>query len=394
MDIVHEKRSLVCSVEKMVENKYCVTFMPRQNGKHRVYIYFNGYDVKGSPYIMRVGTKGRSGKTRSSPIHDSRYRSESPSMHFNTSMLKTTETTRRELYSPDNYKASSYSPQLSPTLESQIIPNDDHIKTSKEIYSSRYKSPSPKRDLYSPKRELYSPKRELYSPQRDLYSPKLVDDQQYSSTYKSEYRKQVRQTQSPQAFDYPSINNRSSNLTDFGSINRTSNISKTNLTSNKEDNLYSTSYYSKVKSDRKTESPILVSSPINVSFTKIIFRKINNNILFKMRTTSPVIRNSPLTVTTSYERHTTSSPSRNYAASPSPRLPSESPVRYFSSTTTTSPLNLSSNVDSKINSETYKVTKQTYKTTTVNQSASPVFISSTKRIPSPGMNSFLIAFTR
>lgn len=104
-----------------------------------------------------------------------------------------------------------------------------------------------------------------------------------------------------------------------------------------------------------------------------------------MRTTSPIIRNSPLTVTTSYERHTTSSPSRNYGASPTPRLLSESPVRYFSSTTTTSPLNLShsNNSDSKINSETYKVTKHTYKTSTVNQSASPVF-SSTKRIPSPG----------
>jgi filamin len=43
--------------------------MPRQNGKHRVYIYFNGYDVKGSPFI--IGTKGRSGKTRSSPSHES-----------------------------------------------------------------------------------------------------------------------------------------------------------------------------------------------------------------------------------------------------------------------------------------------------------------------------------
>lgn len=55
VDIVHEKRSLVCSVEKLVENKYRVTFMPRQNGKVRVYIYFNGFDIKGSPYIMRVG---------------------------------------------------------------------------------------------------------------------------------------------------------------------------------------------------------------------------------------------------------------------------------------------------------------------------------------------------
>lgn len=82
VDIVHDKRSLVCSVEKIVDNKYRVTFMPRQNGKYRVYVYFNGYDVKGSPFIMRVGTKGRSGKTRSSPLHDNKHRSESPSMHY------------------------------------------------------------------------------------------------------------------------------------------------------------------------------------------------------------------------------------------------------------------------------------------------------------------------
>uniref|UniRef100_A0A8W7PHV9 Calponin-homology (CH) domain-containing protein n=1 Tax=Anopheles coluzzii TaxID=1518534 RepID=A0A8W7PHV9_ANOCL len=54
VDIVHEKRSLVCSVERLQENKYQVTFMPRSNGKHRVYVYFNGYDVKGSPFIMKV----------------------------------------------------------------------------------------------------------------------------------------------------------------------------------------------------------------------------------------------------------------------------------------------------------------------------------------------------
>jgi len=119
VDIVHEKRSLVCSIEKLMENKYQVTFMPRQNGKYRVYIYFNGHDVKGSPYIMRVGTRGRSGKTRSSPLHDSRHRAESPSMHYTTSSTNKTSV-RRELYSPQTTgktspinDANKYSPQIS-----------------------------------------------------------------------------------------------------------------------------------------------------------------------------------------------------------------------------------------------------------------------------------------
>ncbi|XP_055380209.1 filamin-A isoform X2 [Condylostylus longicornis] len=114
VDIVHDKRSLVCSVEKILENKYRVTFMPRQNGKYRVYVYFNGYDVKGSPFIMRVGTKGKSGKTRSSPMHDSKHRSESPSMHYTTTTNKHNDfrTAKKELYNSERER--SYSP-LYPT---------------------------------------------------------------------------------------------------------------------------------------------------------------------------------------------------------------------------------------------------------------------------------------
>lgn len=251
VDIVNEKRSVVCAVEKLVENKFRVTFMPRQNGKHRVYIYFNGYDVKGSPFIMRVGTKGRSGKTRSSPSHESaRLRSESPSMHFSTSMMKNNSSSsnehsssRRELYSPQNmYK--SHSPQLSPSYGEDRY----DIKTSREIYSSP---------------RLVSPSR-IESPARDLYSPKLVDDQQhgYSTVYKSEFRKDIRKSMSP-AFEY-------STSRDTNDLYSKKNVSKTNLTSSRDEGLFnSSSYVSKIRNDtsygRKSDSPTLMSSPINVS---------------------------------------------------------------------------------------------------------------------------------
>lgn len=94
--------------------------MPRQNGKYRVYVYFNGYDVKGSPYIMRVGTKGRSGKTRNSPQHESKHRAESPSMHF-TSSTSTKQndfrSVKRDLYEQDAQKSRSYSPQYPTKVE-------------------------------------------------------------------------------------------------------------------------------------------------------------------------------------------------------------------------------------------------------------------------------------
>ncbi|KAL9699468.1 hypothetical protein quinque_002909 [Culex quinquefasciatus] len=167
VDIVHEKRSLVCSVEKLQENKYQVTFLPRQNGKHRVYIYFNGYDVKGSPYIMRVGSKGRSGKTRSSPSHDNRMRSESPSYHFNSSSLnrKNESSLKREIYSPQTVQTTreTYSSRVTSPLRESPSPREiqrsefknlstDNIdygfKKSTEMLASDFKTP-PKDDAYN-----------------------------------------------------------------------------------------------------------------------------------------------------------------------------------------------------------------------------------------------------
>ncbi|XP_032590388.1 filamin-A isoform X2 [Drosophila grimshawi] len=152
VDIVHDKHSLVCSVEKIVENKYRVTFMPRQNGKYRVYIYFNGYDVKGSPFIMRVGTKGRSGKTRSSPLHESKHRSESPSMHFISTTnarhndYRNASLSRRDLHSHNTAeRTSSYSPQYSPKLDTTDYHSSSsrYYKRESETRSSEMHSHSP-----------------------------------------------------------------------------------------------------------------------------------------------------------------------------------------------------------------------------------------------------------
>lgn len=83
---------------------------------------------------MRVGTKGRSGKTRSSPLHESKHRSESPSMHF----ISTTNTrhndyrnsslSRRDLHTHNTAeRTSSYSPQYSPKLDT----TDYHSSSSR-----------------------------------------------------------------------------------------------------------------------------------------------------------------------------------------------------------------------------------------------------------------------
>lgn len=53
VDLVHDKRSIPHTFEKIAENLYKIYFVPRNNGKYRVYVYFNGMDVRGKKtYIL------------------------------------------------------------------------------------------------------------------------------------------------------------------------------------------------------------------------------------------------------------------------------------------------------------------------------------------------------
>lgn len=100
----------------------------------QVYIYFNGYDVKGSPFMMRVGTQRRS-KSSSSP--NATYR-QSPTSNtrsspspIHNSALKTPS------YSP-------YRPSPSPTFnETQKYAQDyHHLHVEKEKLTPRTVSPN------------------------------------------------------------------------------------------------------------------------------------------------------------------------------------------------------------------------------------------------------------
>lgn len=138
---------------------------------------------------MRVGTKGRSGKTRSSPHHDNKYRSESPSMHYTTTTSPSKHndfrSAKRDLY--DQEVNRSFSPQ-------QYNSSHDDIYKSSSLYSTT------KRDEVNLKffrniyvlidffflfllnnfEQVYSP--QLHSPRRDESTSKYVRDL-YSSSH-------------------------------------------------------------------------------------------------------------------------------------------------------------------------------------------------------------------
>ena len=57
IDVVYDNRSIrrTFYVEEVGQRIYNVTFTPQEKGKHRVYVYLHGMEVKGSPFSLRIG---------------------------------------------------------------------------------------------------------------------------------------------------------------------------------------------------------------------------------------------------------------------------------------------------------------------------------------------------
>ena len=55
IDVVYDNRSIrrTFYVEEVGNRIYNVTFTPQEKGKHRVYVYLHGMEVKGSPFSLR-----------------------------------------------------------------------------------------------------------------------------------------------------------------------------------------------------------------------------------------------------------------------------------------------------------------------------------------------------
>ncbi len=45
-----------------------MTFTPQEKGKHRVYVYLHGMEVKGSPFSLRIGKDVREARTAARDI--------------------------------------------------------------------------------------------------------------------------------------------------------------------------------------------------------------------------------------------------------------------------------------------------------------------------------------
>ncbi|XP_037872058.1 filamin-A isoform X1 [Bombyx mori] len=165
LDIVHDKRSVMCALEKLSATKYRATFMPKAPGKHRLYIYFNGYDVHGSPHMFRVGSRSKKTRDSSSPSPAyarisspvTRLRSESPVNQYN---LYETNTTKHNTSSIDrredrrdtsDYYRSTFSPELKEKTYDAVDSAYSSSRVNKrEGFTTRYGSESPRNRTASP----------------------------------------------------------------------------------------------------------------------------------------------------------------------------------------------------------------------------------------------------
>ncbi|XP_076685371.1 filamin-type immunoglobulin domains fbug isoform X2 [Andrena cerasifolii] len=207
IDLVHDKHSVPFRMEDFGHMQYRVSFIPDDSGKYRVYVYFNGSDVRGSPFSIRVGTQKGSRRSkestsslersklsslerrmnglnvlggaerRSSPVQkvysSSTYKSSSPTRHVRdySPVRQTTSTYKASSnYSVENpgstYHAStSYNHARSPNHSHSPVPRNLHspsmVKETKEIYSSSTYNQSRSPTVQSP--SLVKESKDIYT---------------------------------------------------------------------------------------------------------------------------------------------------------------------------------------------------------------------------------------
>ncbi|XP_029670419.1 filamin-A-like isoform X2 [Formica exsecta] len=173
IDIVHDKQSIPYRMEDFGHMQYRVSFMPGDAGKYRVYMYFNGSDVRGSPFSIRVGTQKGSRRSKESTSSLERSKVSSLERRMNGLNISATERTSptQKLYTSTVYKSISptqrgYSPihQASPIYKTSSNYITDNSTTS------TYHNTSSLNSTRSPNQLNHSPI------QRNVHSPSVLKE--------------------------------------------------------------------------------------------------------------------------------------------------------------------------------------------------------------------------
>jgi len=285
IDIVHDKQSVPYRMENFGHMQYRVSFVPGDDGKYRVYVYFNGSDVRGSPFSIRVGTQKGSRRSKESTSSLERSKVSSLERRMNGLNVSATEQSSptQKIYTSTAYKSISptqrgYSPihQTSPTYKmssnyvtenstiyhstNSLNRSPNHIshspvqrtvhspsvlKETKEIYSSAYNHRSRSPNLQSPSfikesKDIYSsstlnrsrspdlsPTTHVIKESRDIYNSESLKRSRSPTrspmTYRSATQSPVNRSFSPRTGDKDASFNRRGS-TDNGVVDTSSNV--------------------------------------------------------------------------------------------------------------------------------------------------------------------------
>lgn len=183
IDLVHDKQSVPFRMEDFGHMQYRVSFVPSESGKYRVYVYFNGSDVRGSPFSIRVGTQKGSRRSKESSLDRSKLSSLERRMNsLNVSIgIDRSSPVQQKSYSSPAYKLSNssqhvreYSPPVRQTTSSAYKTSNNY---SLENSNSTYQTSTSFNRTRSPNHS--------HSPVlRNIHSPSMVKDtkEMYSTT--------------------------------------------------------------------------------------------------------------------------------------------------------------------------------------------------------------------
>ncbi|XP_072156699.1 filamin-B isoform X2 [Bemisia tabaci] len=134
IDIVHHHESLPHTIDHLGNSVYRVSLHTRRAGKYKVYIYFNGLTVKGSPFLLRVGTKEQM-KAEKTYEHHEGYEEDHHSSY--PLIEKVDLPSARLLSSPPLVKSTQ-------NLRSPMNSNFYAASSPNDFYHSSWHSPTPK----------------------------------------------------------------------------------------------------------------------------------------------------------------------------------------------------------------------------------------------------------
>ncbi|XP_069676636.1 filamin-A isoform X2 [Periplaneta americana] len=249
LDIVCGGRSVPHRMESLGGSLYRVSLVPQQAGKHRVYVYFNGSDVKGSPFPLRVGSQ-RSRDKSNSPTHrhhqeswnqdrnsrqDGRESSRSPQINSSAPYVKVTPPTPSVRGAGDSYftEENSHSSLEQRLSRTHIV--EDRISSPSRLTNGRGPSPIISNNSPSPVNSpMYreSPFSPIYkvssSPSHSPTSPLLNSSNAYKSSPSPAHSPLVfKHSPSPASSPTPRARRGSVDLLDEGrggAVDTTSNV--------------------------------------------------------------------------------------------------------------------------------------------------------------------------